>query len=270
MTEYKVGDKVEVLIEDVDFPVGDIITITRIYMDFVGAYSKKRGRDGVIRLRNIRFFEEPKAPYVIKEGDLIEQAMTCSEAIAGKQYIVAKRLNGDSRLIVNEHGSYGCMCPHLWKLIKEAPQQTESMERKEDEKRMQSTIQVGSQVRATKGCNSVVTGQIYTVHESDGEYYISKDGEPYRLCTCAYSWELIKETVPAKNVMQKLNILAKKFLDPETKTLVKAGILSNCLEVTAEGQAFINTFIMGEFKTKIAAAAKELLKEQKEEKEEDK
>lgn len=69
--------------------------------------------------------------------------------------------------------------------------------------------------------------------------------------------------------MSQLSKLAKKLLDPDTKALVKAGILDKDLDVTEEGADFIFAFIVDKNKAELAKEARTLLREQKKEESEE-
>lgn len=71
----------------------------------------------------------------------------------------------------------------------------------------------------------------------------------------------VEITKPKAN-MNKLTILAKKLLDADTKVFVKAGILDESLEITDEGVDFLLAQYLADNKERLAAAAKELIKEE--------
>jgi hypothetical protein len=100
MIDYKVGQKVKIIGESYGkcYPMGHIGLIMEVSKTGVRVGPDTSGNN--YKFVDLELSEES---YVFKEGDLIEQTMNCSETIAGEQYIVAKRLNGASRLIVNEH-----------------------------------------------------------------------------------------------------------------------------------------------------------------------
>ena len=64
--------------------------------------------------------------------------------------------------------------------------------------------------------------------------------------------------------MRKLKTLARKLLDKDTRDLIKAGILNDCLEV--EDQDFVLNFMVDKFKKEMAEEARIMLKEAKEDK----
>ena len=68
--------------------------------------------------------------------------------------------------------------------------------------------------------------------------------------------------------MSQLSKLAKKLLDPDTKALVKAGVLDSELDVTEEGVDFVIAFFVDQNKVELAKEARKQLREQKKEDEE--
>lgn len=66
-------------------------------------------------------------------------------------------------------------------------------------------------------------------------------------------------------IMGKLQILAKKYLDKDIKTLVKHKYLDNTLAVTDEGLEFLASFLYSHFKAELADEARKQSKDKQEE-----
>lgn len=64
--------------------------------------------------------------------------------------------------------------------------------------------------------------------------------------------------------MTRISATAKKLFDADTKTLIKAGYLDNCLNVTQEGRDAMWPILMDAHKKDLVAAAKEQFAEEKE------
>ena len=72
---------------------------------------------------------------------------------------------------------------------------------------------------------------------------------------------------PRRKPMAKLSTLAKKLLDPDTKALVKAGVLNNELEVADE--EFVLSYLVNLHKEGLAKEARKKLREDKKDAEEE-
>lgn len=72
------------------------------------------------------------------------------------------------------------------------------------------------------------------------------------------------------SLMDKLTVLAKKFLDADTKTLIKAGVLDEGLNITEEGTTFLLSQYLADNTAALAKEAKKLVDEQEEEEKESK
>lgn len=64
----------------------------------------------------------------------------------------------------------------------------------------------------------------------------------------------------------KLGAMMKRLLSEEIQILVKAGLINGDLELTAAGNKVLSACIFDQFKDKLVAEAKEILEEEKEEK----
>ncbi len=118
---------------------------------------------------------------------------------------------------------------------------------------------------------------IVSVDESGYESY------PYKLsfdtCRCEGMFgedelELVEEDKPTfkkgdRGKMSSLSTLAKKLLDPKTKTLVKAGLLDSELELTEVGIDVLQNVLFLTYKEEMVVEARRLLKEQKKQEEEE-
>lgn len=67
-----------------------------------------------------------------------------------------------------------------------------------------------------------------------------------------------------RSLMTRISATAKKLFDADTKTLIKAGYLDNCLNVTQEGRDAMWPILMDAHKKDLVAAAKEQFAEEKE------
>lgn len=93
--------------------------------------------------------------------------------------------------------------------------------------------------------------------------------ESYRFRPYDYPWEYgypswFEFSKPKK--MKTLSAIAKKVFDADTRTLVKAGILDESLEITEEGTSFLLAQYLADNKKALALEAKKLLDEKKEDK----
>lgn len=71
---------------------------------------------------------------------------------------------------------------------------------------------------------------------------------------------------PKQTIMQKLNLFVKKLLDQDLKTLIKAGYVDECLNLTEAGRQALTAILFFEKKAELVKAAEEKLAEEKEEK----
>jgi hypothetical protein len=71
-----------------------------------------------------------------------------------------------------------------------------------------------------------------------------------------------------KENMTKLEILAKKFLDPDIKVLVRHKLLNKDLSVTDEGLEFLAAYLFAEHKKGLADELRKQVKEDESEEEE--
>lgn len=134
---------------------------------------------------------------------------------------------------------------------------------------MKRQWQVGERFRVAnhvKG-NEDVEGKCATVMWAgkEGHYNILYDGD-----TETGGWydegdmELISDR---KGIMQTLSAMAKRLLDKDTKTLIKAGYLSTDLSITEKGIKHINAFLFDKFKSDIVKVAEEVIAEEEKDKE---
>jgi len=105
-----------------------------------------------------------------------------------------------------------------------------------------------------------------TVENIDSDGYIGlwtgyddQDNKTMSKC-CSVHAQYFERITSARSFMQTLNILAKKLLDADTKALVKAGVLDDCLKV--KDTEFILSFLVNQYKKELAAEARASLKEQ--------
>jgi len=102
--------------------------------------------------------------------------------------------------------------------------------------------------------------------KGSNDNYISRwdaydsNNELVRSTCCGVYSQYFEKISSAQSFMQTLNILAKKLLDADTKALVKAGVLDDCLKV--KDTEFILSFLVNLYKKDLAAEARALLKEQ--------
>ena len=61
--------------------------------------------------------------------------------------------------------------------------------------------------------------------------------------------------------MQTVSIMAKKLLDPDTRKLVKAGLVDNCLNMTSEGKSELLAIQFEAYKKELVARADEIIAE---------
>ena len=61
--------------------------------------------------------------------------------------------------------------------------------------------------------------------------------------------------------MNKLTALAKRFLDADTKKLIKAGLLNKDLSVTSQGEWEINALLIQKYKEELVKVADEIISE---------
>ncbi len=105
-------------------------------------------------------------------------------------------------------------------------------------------------VVSTTGISSIRDIEVRMDDSQKGLYYFSKD------------LALISDTSHTTiggSIMSKLTVLAKKMFDKDTKTLIKAGVLNNDLEVA--NQQFVLSFLVDKHKAELAALAQEQLDE---------
>lgn len=87
-------------------------------------------------------------------------------------------------------------------------------------------------------------------------------------CNCLKMKHLvIKNNLIKHTLMEKVTIMAKKFLSPDTQKLIKAGIIdSNNLELTSKGKAELEAINLEAKMADMLKRADEIIVEQKEEK----
>lgn len=157
-------------------------------------------------------------------------------------------------------------------------------------------------MRATFDCGSAKKGSVYTVKFFDKKLIIRAEGSDASYCHCSNQWQMVtpgpqstawflnsqavnsiwnKEYVdmpffrgtipntlmpiikPKKSLMNKLSIIAKKLLDADTATLVKAGYLDSELDLTEEGGEALDAILFAANKAALVEAANEKLAEEK-------
>lgn len=142
---------------------------------------------------------------------------------------------------------------------------------------VQSKFKIGDRVKAIEAVdgNLATLGKVGTVaivsgmqigvifdedvkgHSLDGK---AKQGYGYNCNRGGESLELLNK----KTTMQKVGIFMKKLVDKDTQTLVKAGLLSEGLEITPEGQQALNALNFEANKAGMVKLAEEKLAEEKE------
>jgi hypothetical protein len=85
------------------------------------------------------------------------------------------------------------------------------------------------------------------------------DGSKEVFCSAEISPVDTSHTTIGGSIMSTLTVLAKKVFDKDTKTLIKAGVLNNDLEVA--NQQFVLSFLVDKYKAELAALAQEQLDE---------
>ena len=73
---------------------------------------------------------------------------------------------------------------------------------------------------------------------------------------------------PTNKITKTMNTLTnkiKRFFDKKQQTLYKAGYITDCFDLTTEGQAELNAIVREEFMTKLLKSAEEKIKEEKKE-----
>lgn len=65
-----------------------------------------------------------------------------------------------------------------------------------------------------------------------------------------------------KTLMESLNILAKKWLDADTRKLIKAGLVDNTLDVTGRGREVLQQILLDKFKKELLEVAEEIIAEE--------
>ncbi len=128
---------------------------------------------------------------------------------------------------------------------------------------MQNTFRVGDKVKIEECFYSTLnhngkTGVITAVNSSTAT--VRMDGSK-NSCDA-------RKVSSAPGIMTKLKTLAKKMFDADTKVMVEAGYLTECLELTESGKEVIFTqfLLVPANKKAVADEAREVLKEQKESK----
>lgn len=118
-----------------------------------------------------------------------------------------------------------------------------------------------------------VQGLNYDVYNPQSGELISRGNS----CSCYGAFNSMKPFPGCKSlktkkltIMQKLNVFFKKVVDQDLKTLIKAGWVDECLNLTADGKEALMALLFFENKVELAKAAQEKLDEEKEEKEEKK
>jgi hypothetical protein len=76
---------------------------------------------------------------------------------------------------------------------------------------------------------------------------------------------LMRQDKPRKKIMTKVTHLAKRLLDADTRTFIKAGFIDSDLELTESGKEFLLTKYLAENKKELAKEAKEYIKEREKE-----
>jgi hypothetical protein len=126
------------------------------------------------------------------------------------------------------------------------------------------TFKVGDRVRITKpdivsmergykpGEEFIVsyTDRVLVKNSEDHGFYFSEI-------------ELVSTSNNKTTMPKKLGAIAKRLLDGDTKTLVKAGYINGDLELTDEGTAALNAVIFEQNKAALVEAAKAEIEETK-------
>lgn len=125
---------------------------------------------------------------------------------------------------------------------------------------------VGDKVRIKNSCSGAIAGNVYELQwgSTGGKFkneLWARDKEVRNCgCSCQYNWELVTN----KNNMTKLNTMMKRVLDPQMRTLIKAGIINGDLEFTEEGRNTLFAILFAANKEELVKVAKEIIAEQKE------
>ena len=85
----------------------------------------------------------------------------------------------------------------------------------------------------------------------DTKYYKITNGEDYIL--------IIK---PTKNMLNQITNKIKRFFNKEQRTLYKAGYITECFDLTTEGQAELNAIVREKFMEKLVKSAEEKIAEE--------
>jgi len=124
-------------------------------------------------------------------------------------------------------------------------------------------FKVGDRVKRISGKNypehNMKVGNIYTLSSINGDW-ITLEGT-----TSSFNskhFELVNSK--SQNIGMKLNSMMKKLLDPETRKLVKGGLLNGDLLLTNEGEQALQSILVEQHKKELVTIAEEVIKEEKE------
>lgn len=136
-------------------------------------------------------------------------------------------------------------------------------------------FKVGDRVKIIKDNSgeSKYLGELATIEDIvdyDSEYPIrlKLDSMPYGTIDANQNEFKLYSSKKTVGIMASLSKLAKRTLDSDIKTLVKAGYLTNELEFTDEGDEALCALLLEQHKVQLVKMAKEDLKDRKEEREE--
>lgn len=123
-------------------------------------------------------------------------------------------------------------------------------------------MKVGDKVKVINAyINKEVIGKVMTVTRVNGSnVYLGDIGTPWTIPT---SFLKLVESRHESKDMKSLTIMAKKLLDPDTKTLIKAGFVTDSLELSDDGDDALKTMLFLKYRDEMVKEAKAKIKESK-------
>lgn len=135
-------------------------------------------------------------------------------------------------------------------------------------------FKVGDKVRIVKGTTAFARSHLGYLGEitkiEPGNHGFADVGDGYYIldyknekCVWEVDVELVSSSNNQKPMTQKISAIAKKLLDGDTKTLIKAGFIDNNLDLTDKGTAALNAIVFEQNKAALVEAAKAEVEEAK-------
>lgn len=236
--KYQIRQKIRFIRDDEPFEKGEIATITKVewdgYRGSIPFMAKVDDREGWVTEGCFELLETSKQPFKVGDKVKVIECYGCDDCIDKIGSITGEKSGGyycDFESYEPDHNK--------WYKADEL----EKVEAKEEK--------------------DVYT---HTFGFPYNDMFMPKLLHPN--CTMDFAIEPRRKR-KGGGYMSQLSKLAKKLLDPDTKALVKAGVLDNELEVTDEGADFVLTFLVEKNKVELAKEARKQLREQKKEEDEE-